>query len=262
MDFSILEVDEINIDKFRITEILYEILFTNVERTFEEAVQIVKDMVKKLVEALRSKMSDSDKISINFFHTQFQQPISIPFIRKKAFTNELVMYHLLQVTQSYKDLAVNPNNSLNARAQIQKIPSGGGRRPIPESEKKKYVKKADRMKNQFTFSNNRKLLPKISNPENNIQKIAFYLAPKTTFSDLQNSLEKKRSVIKIINNDNYCALRSILTVKMHLDLKNKLINELFNKHEFETNLKNVIDKLKLPNKPIGVTEIVQIERFF
>ena len=261
MDFSILEVDEINIDKFRITEILYEILFTNVERTFEEAVQIVKDMVNKLVEALRSKMSDSDKISINFFHTQFQQPISIPFIRKKAFTNELVMYHLLQVTQSYKDLAVNPSNSLNARAQIQKIPSGGGRRPIPESEKKKYVKKADRMKNQFTFSNNRKLLPKISNPENNIQKIAFYLAPKTTFSDLQNSLEKKRSVIKIINNDNYCALRSILTVKMHLDLKNKLINELFNKHEFETNLKNVIDKLKLPNKPIGVTEIVQIERF-
>ena len=50
MDFSILEVDEINIDKFRITEILYEILFTNVERTFEEAVQIVKDMVNKLVE--------------------------------------------------------------------------------------------------------------------------------------------------------------------------------------------------------------------
>ena len=98
MDFSILEVDEINIDKFRITEILFEILFTNVERTFQEAVQIVKDMVKKLVETLRSKMSDSDKISINFFHTQFQQPISIPFMRKKAFTNGLVMYHSLDMS--------------------------------------------------------------------------------------------------------------------------------------------------------------------
>ena len=136
------------------------------------------------------------------------------------------MYHLLQVTQSYKDLAVNPSNSLNARAQIQKIPSGGGRRPIPESEKKKYVKKADRLKMQFTFNNNRKILPKISNQEKEIANVSFFYAPTVKFSDLQNSLENKRSVIKIVNDDNYCALRSILTAKMHLDLENKLINNL------------------------------------
>ena len=143
MDFSVLELDQIYIDKFRLTEILYDISFTNVDRTFEESVQIVRDMTKYLVEALRHKMSDSDKISLNFFHTQFQQPISIPFIRKKSFTKELVMNYIYQVAQSYKDLAVNPRNSLNAKAQIQKIPVGGGRRKLPESDKKenkKYVK--------------------------------------------------------------------------------------------------------------------------
>ena len=220
MDFSISEIAQINIDKFRLSEILYEIEFTNIDRSFEESVEIVTKMIERLVDVLKKKMSDSDKISINFFHSQFQQPITIPFIRKNTFTKELVMDYILQVTQSYKDLAVNPRNSLKARAQIQNIPHGGGRRKIPDSEKKKYVKKKDRIVNEVI--KNRKILPKIINTNEKIEKISFFTPTNNKFSDLQMSLENKRSVIKIQNDDNYCAIRAIVTAKMHLDLENGL----------------------------------------
>ena len=166
MDFSILEISRINIDKFRLTEILYDILFTNVDRKFEESVEIVRRMIDHLVDVLRHKMSESDKISLNFFHTQFQQPISIPFIRKKAFTKELVMNHIYQVAQSYKDLAVNPRNSLNAKAQIQKIPVGGGRRKLPENEKKNILKKPIGLQNNLFYKKTEKF-----NQNNKILKV-------------------------------------------------------------------------------------------
>jgi len=280
MDFSISEIAQINIDKFRITEILYEIQFTNLDRSFEESVEIVTKMIERLVDDLRKKMSDSDKISINFFHSQFQQPITIPFIPKNTLTKELVMDYILQVTQSYKDLAVNPRNSLNARAQIQKIPNGGGRRKIPDSEKKKYVKKADRIVNEVIKNRkilpkiindddrivnkvfkNRKILPKIINTDEKIEKISFFISANNKLSDLQISLANKRSVIKIQNDDNYCAIRAILTAKMHLDLENSLIVKLLDYKEFETQLFHIIEKLKLPNKKMGVNEIIQIERY-
>ena len=50
------------------------------------------------------------------------------------------MDYIVQVTESNTDLAIYPRNSLNARAQIQKFPSGGGCRKIPDSEKKNRLK--------------------------------------------------------------------------------------------------------------------------
>jgi hypothetical protein len=141
MNFSIDQVAEIPIDLFGLNEYYYEISFSNVNLTFEEAISLVEDMVANLVDALRSKMKTSDKIALTFDHSQFFLPISIPFMRKKNFTNSLVLEYLMHVTQSYKDLLINPRNSLNAIAQIQKITVGSGRRSIPESEKKKIREK-------------------------------------------------------------------------------------------------------------------------
>ena len=55
MDFSISEIAQINIDKFRLSEILYEIEFTNIDRSFEESVEIVTKMIERLVDVLKKK---------------------------------------------------------------------------------------------------------------------------------------------------------------------------------------------------------------
>jgi hypothetical protein len=47
----------------------------------------------------------------------------------------------MHVTQSYKDLLINPRNSLNVIAQIQEITVGSERRSIHESEKIKILEK-------------------------------------------------------------------------------------------------------------------------
>ena len=138
--FSIEQVGETT-TPFRLKEVLYDIRFQNIETSFEEAVELVKNMIRELVENLKSKMGDGDKIALTFYHSMLDQPIAIPFLKKRLFTVDLVMDYILHVTQSYKDLEINPNNSLNASVQIQSLPLGGGRRTLPESEKKKYVKK-------------------------------------------------------------------------------------------------------------------------
>jgi len=50
-----------------------------------------------------------------------------------------------------------------------------------------------------------------------------------------------------------------LNAKMHLDLENFLIVKLLDYKEFETQLFYIIKTLKLPNKRMGVNEIIQIE---
>ena len=149
--FSIEQVGEAT-TPFRLKEVLYDIRFENIERSFEEALELVENMIRELVETLKSKMGDGDKIAITFYHSMFDYPIAIPFIKKRLFTFNLVMDYLLHVTQSYKDLMINPNNSLNATVQIQSLPLGGGRRALPECEKKKYVKKPKKMtKKELAF---------------------------------------------------------------------------------------------------------------
>ena len=153
MNFTIEQVANIPIDQFGLNEFYYDISFSNVDLTFEEAISLVETMVFNLVEMLRSKMEENDKIALTFDHSQFFTPISIPFVKKKYFTYQLVVDQLVRVTQSYKDLAINPRNSLNAIAQIQKIPIGAGRRALPLSEKKNTLKRKKHLNKspQFLF---------------------------------------------------------------------------------------------------------------
>jgi hypothetical protein len=265
MNFSIDQVAEIPIDLFGLNEYYYEISFSNVNLTFEEAISLVEDMVANLVDALRSKMKTSDKIALTFDHSQFFLPISIPFMRKKNFTNSLVLEYLMHVTQSYKDLLINPRNSLNAIAQIQKITVGSGRRSIPESEKKKYVKKIKVLKQE-----QKQNIKKIEKPKTRIKilkkKQRLYVKQADRLNDLSNlqqKISKKRSILKIRPelNDNYCALRSILIGKSYIDFKHKLITQRPSTVQLNVDVKRIALKLKLEDKPLGIAEIKQIERY-
>ena len=233
--FSIEQVGETT-TPFRLKEVLYDIRFENIERSFEEALDLVKNMILELVESLQSKMGDGDKIALTFYHSMLDQPIAIPFVKKRLFTFELVMDYILHVTQSYKDLQINPNNSLNATVQIQSLPLGGGRRALPESEKKKYVKKPKKMtKKELAFIEWQNKPAKSREPEKPKTRVKHLKEPYNyikkadrpeTLSHVQLMIQKNtRSTIQIKNKDNYCALRSILMAKYKHDEKYDLINE-------------------------------------
>ena len=153
MDFQIEEIARIPIRGFNLEEILFDINFTNVDRTFGEAWLLVENMIEDLVQKLRIKMNVSDMISLNFFHSMFYMPVSIPFIKKRIFTKELVLEYLLFILQSYKENLINTNNSLNVRAQIQKIPVGAGRKAIPNHLKKNTYQKLNQFLNNQKSKN-------------------------------------------------------------------------------------------------------------
>jgi hypothetical protein len=185
-------VAEIPIDLFGLNEYYYEISFSNVDLTFEGANSLVEDMVANLVDALRSKMKTSDKIALTFVHKQFFVPFSLPFLY-------LVSY-LMHVTQSYKDLLINPRNSLNVIAQIQKITVGSGQRSIPESEKKKYVKTIKVPKQlQASKLQQNPNIKKIEKPKTRIKILKkiqrLYVKQVNDLSNLQQKISKKRSII-------------------------------------------------------------------
>ena len=57
MDFQIEEIARIPIRGFNLEEILFDINFTNVDRTFGEAWLLVENMIEDLVQKLRIKIS-------------------------------------------------------------------------------------------------------------------------------------------------------------------------------------------------------------
>ena len=85
--FSIEQVGETT-TPFRLNEVLYDIRFENIERSFEEALDLVENMILELVESLQSKMSDGDKIALTFYHSMLDHPIAIPFVKKRLYAYE------------------------------------------------------------------------------------------------------------------------------------------------------------------------------
>jgi hypothetical protein len=248
---------------FMFVEYLYDIVFSNIDRTFGEAVDLVENMVHELVETLLSKMDAGDKISLTFYHSMFDTPISIPFLKKGLFNSVLVMDYLLFVTQSYKDLMINPNNSLNASAQIQSLPLGAGRRPLTEEEKKQRFLKKMYSPMPLKVKKDEKPKTRIKNlkqPRNYIKKEAR----PNFYSEVQRKLQKHtRSVIQIRNKDNFCCLKSILVAKYQHDLKKKKITkkDIPGKIKLKQLIRQTAKKLNIPNEPVGIQEIIRIERY-
>ena len=222
MNFNIQPISEETINPFMILEKFYEITFSTSDLSFQQAYLLIESTITNLVNNLKEIMKRKDKISLNIFHSQFNIPVTIPFVIKKDFTPELVFDALSNVTQSYKDALVNINNNLIAKAQIQTLPQGEGRRALPDSEKKpKYIKKIKPIiattKSSLTIVEKR-----IRKPRTRIktlkqkQKLYVKIADrKHTF--IQKNLRETKiyninSVLPVINKDRSCLLRAIFTL--------------------------------------------------
>ena len=136
MNFSIQEVLSTEIDNFNITETLYQVTFDSFAETFEDGQEEIEEMLKNLVERFTALMEEKDKICVTFSHNSFSYPVVIPFVYKADFTYELLEAYFYNVRQSYKYSIISNADSLQAKVQIAKIPSGSGRRKMEEWEKK------------------------------------------------------------------------------------------------------------------------------
>jgi hypothetical protein len=239
MNFLIQKIREESITPFQLTEKLYEISFSASNLSFQEAYSIIETTFTNLVTKIKRNMKNSDKICLNIFHNQFSTQITIPFVLKKDFTVELVFDTFTQVTQSYKESIVNFNNSLTAKAQIQRLPEGSGRRALSLAERKpKYIKK---LKKTVSPKKDSPFVPlkKVEKPKTRIktlkkkQKLYIKVAQrKIHFIQKQISKTKNStsmSVLPVLNNDRSCLLRSILIAKSIVDYENNYLNKRFKK---------------------------------
>jgi hypothetical protein len=221
-------------------------------------------MLREFVERFTALMSETDKISVSFFHKMFQLPIVIPFVKKVDFTQELLEKYFFKVVQSYRYTIVSDLNSLTAKVQIVRIPTGSGRRKLEEWEKKPkktyYVKKTDfvpkeKVDKPKTRVKNLKRKEKIYIP------VAKRVKPQEKFSFIQKRVNKMKSITKINRNDHLCAMRAILIGKAKCDIKNDLIKKSLTTMQMNKEMKIICKKLNLANKPMGIQEIIQIERY-
>ncbi len=136
MNFSIQEVSSNEIDNFNINETLYQVTFDAFAETFQDGQVEIEEMLKDLVERFTALMKEKDKICVTFSHNSFSYPVVIPFVYKADFTYDLIEAYFYNVRQSYKYSIISIADSLQAKVQIAKIPSGSGRRKMEEWEKK------------------------------------------------------------------------------------------------------------------------------
>jgi hypothetical protein len=183
--FRIDQLARTNNPEFGLDSMLYSIEYPDNLQTFYEAQDEIQRMLSEIHMTLTSTMRSSDKIRVVFFHKDFFTCIDLPFLKKSDFTVKLLVESFENVIQSYKDIIINYNNSFTANVQIQRMPSGTGRRCISLIKKRApYVKKV-KINNNILDSN--VILP-----------------------DIQLLCNNKNSIINVINNDNMCLLRAVL----------------------------------------------------
>jgi hypothetical protein len=248
MNFSITEVGRETRNNFLIEETLYDVNYANFVERFVDADHEVSEMLREFVERFTALMSETDKISVSFFHKMFQLPIVIPFVRKADFTQELLEKYFFKVVQSYRYTIVSDLNSLTAKVQIVRIPTGSGRRKLEEWEKKPkktyYVKKTDfvpkeKVDKPKTRVKNLKRKEKIYIP------VAKRVKPQEKFSFIQKRVNKMESITKINRNDHLCALRAILIGKAKCDIKNDLIKKSPTTMQMNKEMRIICKKLNL-----------------
>ena len=189
-------------------------------------------------------MSKYDKIRIVFFHSELKVEgcIDLPFVLRDDFTAELLMAAFECVMQSYEIAYINSDDIFTANVQIAKMPSG--------KAKPGYIKPGQGAKKK-----QKRYVPvvKLNN------KVIIDLSRDT----IQEYCNKKSSIIKVINDDNMCLLRSILIAIA--ELNNESYKLTYRKQKdplMKTHLRLIRSKLNLPEDGCGIPEIMKIEAFF
>ena len=231
--FIVNEIVRNNNPDFGLEQILYSVTYPDNFQTFQESLEQIETMLREMHTRFTSDMRRSDKIRAVFFHSDFFSCIDLPFLKRDRFTPDLLIETFENVIQSFNLSIVNSNNSFSKNVQIQRMPSGTGRRFI--YDKKPYVRKI-----------------KVNN---NILK-------PCTLPNIQDVCLNKNSVINVFNNDKMCCLRAILIGMRYCENSpDKASYSKPNSTQILQDIKLFKETLNLPDDGCGINEVQQIEAF-
>ncbi len=150
--------------KFKCAQHTYKIRFNNIEKSFGNAQNEIQSLFTQLHNKFVSMMGPKDYIRIVFFHNDFDRPVGYPFMNKIQLKTTDLQSTFENVTQSYKQVQINEDNSLTASIIIAKMPSGsGGTKTKNQNNHKNQQAFFDQSKHTITVQNtdNRCLLKSI-----------------------------------------------------------------------------------------------------
>ena len=235
MNFSITENQESVNSDYGLTQMNFTVKISDRERTFDEASEDIHNMFTQISEFFIRKMNENDKIRIVFNHDDFSTSIDLPFVSRNKFTARLLIDSFENVIQSFKDSYVS-SNSFKVTVQIQSMPIGSGRKCLGIKKKQKpYIK-----------------VTKINN--NILDNLDLY--------DIQEYCNRKKSIIKVINNDHLCLVRAVLIAIKYL--KNDEKKEEYakaNNKELNRDVEKICKKIYFPNTGSGIPEIKNLELY-
>lgn len=236
MNFSITQTSESTNSDYNLTEINFNVRISDRERTFDEADNDINEMFISISETFRQKMDTNDKIRIVFYHDDFLESIDIPFVSKKNFTAKLLIDSFQNVIQSYKDSYTSSNN-FKAKVQIQKIPTGRGRKGLGLKKKQK--------------------------PYDKVIKLNNNIIQNATFCEIQKLCNRKNSVIQVENTDSLCLLRAVLIAIRYIqNAEDKVQYSKPNNSKLNNDVRNVCKKVSFPTSGSGIPEIINLELYF
>jgi len=216
INFRITSLDQSINTKFQCMQLLYELSFSDADRTFAESTNDLENLFKDLHSKFTQNLDERDQIRMVFFHDSLNQPISLPFMESSELTPNLIMTKFENVVQSYKNVTVDYNNSFMAIVQIAKIYSGGNnkRKLNNENEANK--------KSKLSIYENKNSIKKVYNNDNLCALRAILIAKAY--------LEKDPNRYKFTNSLSCNLFESIVNKianELRFDLSQKLtINEI------------------------------------
>ncbi len=194
--FTIASEADSHCKKFKCSQHTYKIRFNNIEKSFGDAQNEIQRLFTQLHDKFLNMMGPKDYIRIVFFHNDFDRPVGYPFMIKNQLETTDLQSTFDNVTQSYKQVQINEENTLTASIIIAKMPNGsGGTKTKIQSNYKNQQAFFDDSKHTIIVQNtdNRCLLKSIiiamAVYDNEIKKIKQFLRP--------NSLLLHRQAIKV-----------------------------------------------------------------
>ena len=219
--------------KFKCAEEVIDIELDLNITDYSEASPRINTLFEQLYAELAQPLNDNQQIRMNFEHDLFSMPITIPFMRKKDLTPQLMLDHFSKVVQSYKKRCGDDEQAkykFNASIIIAEIPSGGHKH---------------------------KNIPQVRRRKARVNEINFSEVTNKSFYEYCVS---SKAILPIYNDDNLCLLHAVLVGKAISDNeKNVYLLAKKNNRKLKKRVIELAKQLNVKDGPCAIDLIKKIE---
>ena len=122
---KIVKNAETHCKKFNCKQHVFDIEFNRSDLTFGQAHAEINKFFSDLHIEFESLMNENDYARITFLHKDFEHPIGYPFMSKSTLSETNLQNTFDHITQSYRNVILNQNNSFKAVIVVAHLPTGG-----------------------------------------------------------------------------------------------------------------------------------------